>query len=92
MKNNENYEMNLAKNNYSNSQITQNLSNNNNSNNNTQKDFYSQTQRSLMQSPMILCPEQFNNINNKTTKLGELNNANSQMSNDKLKDVIIYFI
>jgi hypothetical protein len=83
MKNNEQYEMNLAINN---NMISNNL------NNNGYKDYYSQTQRSSMQNPMVLNADQFNNINNKSSKLGELTNGNKMISNDKLKDVIIYFI
>lgn len=79
MKNNENYEMNLA-------------SNSNMGASSAQRDFYSQTQRSLMQNPMVLNPEQFNNSNVKSTKLNEITNSTTGISQEKLKDVIIYFI
>ena len=53
------------------------------------RDFYSQTQRSLMQNPIILNPEQFNNSNNlKGSKMNEIANASStNISQEKLKDV-----
>jgi hypothetical protein len=72
MKNNENYEISLA------------------SNNNTGMNsaLYSQTQRSLMQNPMVLNPEQFNNSNIKGSKLNEISNAfNVNISQEKLKNV-----
>lgn len=74
MKNNENYEMSLA----SQSNI-----------NSAQRDFYSQTQRSLMQNPIVLNPEQFNNSNLlKGSKMNEIANAsNLNISQEKLKDV-----
>lgn len=81
MKNNENYEMSLAS--------------NNNALNSAQRDFYSQTQRSLMQNPIVLNPEQFNNSNNlgKGSKMNEIANASStNISQEKLKDVNKYFI
>ncbi len=80
MKNNENYEMNLA-------------SNSNFGINSAQRDFYSQTQRSLIQNPMVLNPEQFNNSNNARSKMNEITMASSTViSQEKLKDVNKYFI
>lgn len=78
MKNNENYEMSLA-------------SNGHLAVNSAQRDFYSQTQRSLMQNPIVLNPEQFNNSNNaKGSRINEMiagaGSANN-ISQEKLKDV-----
>jgi hypothetical protein len=79
MKNNENYEMNLATN-----KIMGPSS--------AQRDFYTQSQRSSIQNPMELNPDQFNNLNIKSSKLNEITNSNSGISQEKLKDVNIYFI
>lgn len=84
IKNNEQYEMNLA--------INSTLNAHSLNNNIGHKDYYSQTQRSSMQNPMVLNPEQFNNMNNKSSKLADLTYGNKNISNEKLKDVIIYFI
>jgi len=76
MKNNEDYEMNLA----SNCNVVASSA---------QREIYSQSQRSLMQNPMILNPDQFNEANIKGSKMNEIANCNPGVSQEKLKDVIL---